>query len=488
MGRQGSRGSAKTPRKIVIINVGAWYTDGTWDLDKELVWVAESAAALAAGTPSTGIIEEILKRVEHTRRQTILVRWLSTVALALLVLVAAVLWNWRQAVTERRTAQAQRLVALAEAEHQAHPENLEMVTLLLLESLRQQETPGAIRGLANATRLIRRTIAEVKSGSNVTAAAFDPSGSLVAASGGDQAAGYCGVWECSASLTPRWRRDGGSRSISWSPDGRMVAWNGTDAVTITDARSGHVVKTLPFGGANQISFSPDGRWLAGAWSGGVWVWSTEGSIEFVTTIRVDYDVNALAFSPDGQSVAYGGANSLTVANVGRWVPVHTARIAGIVRAIAYSPNNAELAVPNLGGTVTIYDAGTLVTRTSFSQGTYVESALYSPTGRFILTRASGDGTAHMWDVDEGHESGRFEHDDEVTAAAFTPDGETVATASADRTVHMWQVLGKHTIYPYVTDPQWERARVRSDSTVNILQFDSRGRRLLTGSSDGYLGA
>jgi WD40 repeat protein len=69
---------------------------------------------------------------------------------------------------------------------------------------------------------------------------------------------------------------------------------------------------------------------------------------------------------------------------------------------------------------------------------------------------------------------RFRHGDNVTAAAFSPDGRTVATASRDGTLSLWEVQsGK------------ERVRFRGHAgAVLVVAFAPGGERLISGGADG----
>jgi WD40 repeat protein/serine/threonine protein kinase len=69
----------------------------------------------------------------------------------------------------------------------------------------------------------------------------------------------------------------------------------------------------------------------------------------------------------------------------------------------------------------------------------VNDAAFSPDGQTVVT-ASVDKTARLWDVATGAEIRRFEgHTQALRAVAFSPDGRTIATAGDDNTARLWDV-------------------------------------------------
>jgi WD40 repeat protein len=292
------------------------------------------------------------------------------------------------------------------------------------------------------------------------------------------------------------RLSGNNSSVALTPDGHTAAttgfngtavlWDITDPTRPTPSGSplaGHTDYVL------SAAFSPDGQTLAtGSRDRTAILWDLTDATQLPERQPPQEGVDSMVFLHDGTALAAGSTNEV----VSLWDPSDPGRLASGQLAVPgvfskLSPDGRTLAVLDTDDAVTLWDisnAADPVKRGPPLSGSGLP-VLFSPDGLMLIT---GDEEMSMlWDVADPARPIRRVSDLPaiiVLAAAFAPDGRTLATSSffePEGEVNLWDV----------TDPARPTTRpvpvLAGDSAyVTSLSFSPDSRTLTTGRTDGTI--
>ncbi|MEU7156821.1 nSTAND1 domain-containing NTPase [Streptomyces chrestomyceticus] len=200
------------------------------------------------------------------------------------------------------------------------------------------------------------------------------------------------------------------------------------------------------GVVTAVAFSPDGRTLAtGSVDRTVKLWDTATDRLRGTFIGHIGPVYALAFSPDGRYLATAGDDT----TVRLW-DVPNRRLLGVlngpsgrVMSLSFSQDSRTLASGSTGDAVRLWDVASRRRAADLTghQGN-VTAVAFSPDGK-VLASAGDDRTVRLWDARTRRPLATLTgHVQPVFALAFSPDGRSLASGGGDRTVRLWDVAGR----------------------------------------------
>jgi len=160
---------------------------------------------------------------------------------------------------------------------------------------------------------------------------------------------------------------------------------------------------------------------------------------------------ALAFSPDGKTLAQGAYKEvllwdLDAASLARRIGpgAHQAGgIQGLVQAVVFFKDGTRLAVAEgvaaRSGAVRIYDLRSLQEKAVLAGPNDVVYCLAMDANERRLAGGTADGKVYVWDANDGRRLATIDaHTGWVEGLAFSPDANTLATAGADKTLRVWE--------------------------------------------------
>ena len=346
---------------------------------------------------------------------------------------------------------------------------------------------------------------------------FDPAGPLLAASNG---ALNATLWNISNPSRPRQTArltspTGPVYSMAFRPDGRQLAVGSDEETTSffhVSARgmirpwSKAVFSGAPSGGVYAVGYNPEGTIFAAASGPDVRLWDLANPSRPVVYKNLDDQsatIEALAFSRQGNLVTVGqdGGGYVYTRGSGGGSQVQSAVLsgsAGGIYAVAFSPDGSTIATGDAAGEINLWRTRSLAQPQPFAVAQTVHaynSAAYSPGGTELVA-AGADSTLESWDTagfslpaatgstTVPTDNGTQAHlatigESGVTSAAFSPDGRLFATSSFEHA----DFGGLAMIWAVTASGPFVRKSVLGGKTAyDAVAFSPDGRLLAAGAT------
>jgi len=263
----------------------------------------------------------------------------------------------------------------------------------------------------------------------------------------------------------------------WSSDGATIFTSGSDhTIRRWDATAGiERAQVAISAGGGRLALTSSGDLLAVGRSDGVIELHNPATLASIGEIAaLSGEIQTVVFSADGQRILVSGADRVArLYDVSSRGLLQELAHPAIVPAAGLSPDGRTAVTGDFNGTIRVWDLtdGAIVRAWQAHTGD-VSWLDISPDGQWLLS-ASYDGSAKYWNLATGQLLHALPQRDSVIGADISPDGRWLATVGTDLTVHLWDASTGATIRHY-------RGH---NGNLFTVQFSPDSQSVLTASFD-----
>jgi RNA polymerase sigma factor (sigma-70 family) len=288
-------------------------------------------------------------------------------------------------------------------------------------------------------------------------------------------------------------RGSNAEAVGLSPDGKTLAVKDDTFLTFRDAATGKELRKVKYltatgggrAGTDWLTFTPNGKHVAVTLMGDAVQLIEVEAGKVTRTFAPSAAVSACVFSPDGKRMATGGYEVEEGVYYARLWEVGTGKELrrfpagkfpgpgnGGKRALAFSPDGATLAGGGWGDArLHLWDTATGKELKVFPKiGEDIRSVAFAPDGKTVA--AAGD-RIYLYDPATGKERLRIGR--RARGLAFSRDG-SVLTGAVSGAIYRWDAASGRQLTPAAAQ----------DSAVEQILVSADGRTLFTTDLDGDL--
>ncbi len=288
--------------------------------------------------------------------------------------------------------------------------------------------------------------------SSVRSISYSPDGKVIASGSRDKT---IKLWNSDGTLLKTLSgHSQGVFSVSFSPDGKVIASSSRDKTIKLWTSDGILLKTL-VGNNNvirHVKFSPDGDTILGysERDDSILLWSlNDTNLKPLKTWKAHKTINSVVFSRDGKTIASLGSDGISSvrsddkvklwSSDGKFIKEIDIPIQQQFHAISFTSDDRKVI---LGGDSNIIFMDLNYNLLKIFEGNInrVDEIIFSPDLQKFASISDLERFVKIWKPEDGTLIGSLAgHKDIVRDISFSPDGKILASASDDKSVILWDL-------------------------------------------------